>query len=107
MGHEGHEVTRREGREVMRREGREVMGREGREVMGREGQGHVTACAGGTGTPACGEAAAPRGVDSAQRSVVTRQGTEWAAAGACRPRVTGAEWGHVTDGPGPVRENQM
>ena len=107
MGREGREVTRREGREVIRREGREVMGREGRGVMGHEGQGHVTACAGSTGTPAIGEAAAPRGVDRAQRSVVTRQGSEWAAAGACGPRVTGAGWSHVTDGPGPVRENQM
>jgi hypothetical protein len=98
---------RREGRAVMRREGREVMRREGREVMRREGQGHMTACAGSTGTPAFGEAAAPRGVDSAQRSVVTRQGAEWAAAGACGPRVTGAGWSHVTAGPGPVRENQM
>ena len=31
---------------------------------------------------------------------------EWAAAGACGPRVTGAGWSHVTDGPGPVRENR-
>ena len=83
------------------------MGREGREVMGHEGLGHVTACAGSTGTPAIGEAAAPRGVDRAQRSVVTRQGSEWAAAVACGPRVTGAGWSHVTDGTGPVRENQM
>ncbi len=75
--------------------------------MGREGQGHVTACAGSTGPLALGEAAAPRGVDRAQRSVVTRQGTEWAAAGACGPRVTGAGSSHVTDGPGPVRENQL
>jgi hypothetical protein len=63
MRRERREVMRREGREVMRRGGREVMGREGREVMRREGQGHVTACAGSTGTPAFGEAAAPRGVD--------------------------------------------
>jgi hypothetical protein len=55
--------------------------------MGHEGLGHVTACAGSTGTPAIGEAAAPRGVDRAQRSVVTRQGSEWAAAGADGPRV--------------------
>jgi hypothetical protein len=90
----------------MRREGRGVMGCEGREVMRREGQSHVTACAGSTGTLAFGEAAASWGWDSAQRSVVTRQGTEWAAAGACGPRVTGAGWSHVTDsdGPGPVRE---
>jgi hypothetical protein len=33
----------------------------------------VTACAGSTGPLALGEAAAPRGVDRAQRSVVTRQ----------------------------------
>ncbi len=55
MWREGRGVMRREGREVMRREGREVMGREGREVMRYEGQGHVTACAGSTGTPAFGE----------------------------------------------------
>ena len=73
-----------------RHEGREVMGREDREVMVHEGLGHVTACAGSTGTPAIGEAAAPRGVDRAQRSVVTRQGCECAAAGACGPRVMGA-----------------
>ncbi len=70
--HEGHEVMRRGGRVVVRHEGREV--------MWHEGEGHVTACARSTGTPAFGEAAAPRGVDSAQRSVVTRQGKEWAAA---------------------------
>ena len=58
------------------------MGREGREVMGHEGLGHVTACAGSTGTPAIGEAAAPRGVDRAQRSVVTRQGTDDLGLGA-------------------------
>jgi hypothetical protein len=72
-----------------------------------------------------GEAAAPRGMDRAQRSGMTKQGTdgrglgpggvglvvspvqrlEWAAAGACGPRVTGAEWSHVTDGPGPVWES--
>jgi hypothetical protein len=38
--------------------------------------GHVTACAGCTGPLALGEAAAPRGVDSAQRSGVTRQGAD-------------------------------
>ncbi len=53
-----------EGRGVMRREGREAVKREGREVMRCEGQGHVTACAGSTGTLAFGEAAAPLGMES-------------------------------------------
>ncbi len=74
MRREGREIMRREGREVMGREGREVMRREGREVMRREGQGHVTACAGSTGPLAFGEAAAPRGVDSAERSVGDQAG---------------------------------
>jgi hypothetical protein len=51
------------------------MRREGHGVMGREGQGHVTARAGSTGSPACGEAAAPRGVDSAQRRVGAQAGS--------------------------------
>jgi hypothetical protein len=71
----------------MRREGGEVMRRGGRGVMGREGQGHVTACAGSTGPLAFGEAAAPWGWTALSGVLVTRQGTEWAAAGADGPRV--------------------
>ena len=63
---------RRGGREVMRRGAVKSWGARAMKLWG-EGQGHEAACAGITGTPAIGEAAAPRGVGSAQRSVVTRQ----------------------------------
>ena len=72
---------RRGGREVMRRGAVKSWGARAMELWG-EGQGHVAACAGSTGTPAIGEAAAPRGVGSAQRSAVTRQVSRWSG----RPR---------------------
>jgi hypothetical protein len=100
-------VMRREGRVVMRREGRVVMRREGRVVMhpawpmgckrevasGPRGPtrvpGYVTACAGSTGPHAFGEAAAPRGVDSAQRSVGDQAGYGWSRARSRRRGVGG------------------
>ena len=79
----------------MRREGREVMSREGGGVMrcgaveswGPKGQGPVTPrspCAGSTGPLAFGEAAAPRGVDSAQRSVGDQAGSGVGGRGGVR-----------------------
>ncbi len=69
MMREGREDIRREGRGIMRCErsrshrtpGRGGVKREELNVMGHEDRGYVTACAGSTGIPAIGEAAAPRG----------------------------------------------
>ena len=92
-GHGGRDVVKgwvtgpmcgREGRGVKRREVGEVMRRRGRGVMGHEGHGYVTACAGSTGPLASGEAAAPRGVDSAQRSVGDQAGSGVGGRGGVR-----------------------
>ena len=77
VGARGPWVVRREGREVMIREGGGVMRCGAVESWSTKGQSPVTArvpCAGSTGPLAFGEAAAPRGVDSAQRSVGDQAG---------------------------------
>jgi hypothetical protein len=73
--------------------------------MGRVGQDHVTACAGSTGPLALVRQLHREGWTALSRVLVTRPGPEWAAAGACGPRVKGAGWSHVSHGPGPGKEN--
>jgi hypothetical protein len=100
-------VMRREGRGIMSREGGEVMRRGGRRVMGHEGSGSRDRMRWEHRATRFGEAAAPRalrgGWTALSGVLVTRPGPEWAAAGACWPRVKGAGWSHVTHGPGSVK----
>ena len=87
VGARGPWVVRREGREVMSREGGGVMRCGAVESWGPKGQSPVTArvpCAGSTGPLAFGEAAAPRGVDSAQRSVGDQAGSGVGGRGGVR-----------------------
>ena len=71
--------------------------------MGREGQGHVTHALGAPGHPLLVRQLHRGGWTALSGVLVTRPGPEWAAAGACGPRVTCAGWSQVTYGPGPVK----
>jgi hypothetical protein len=115
----------------MRHEGRVVMRREGQWVRrladGMQARGSLRAARPGEGpwirdrmrwehrATRFGEAAALRGVDSAQRSVGDQAGYGWTGmvSGYCgrsrerTGRELGPGWSHVTAGPGPVEESQM